>query len=67
MGLEPGLVQRIAERDRRLEAMTAEACIATASMLRDAKPRVQSDRQRELAEEIAAEFEARAATRAASS
>jgi hypothetical protein len=48
-------------RERDVTEMTAEACLAAAGLLRDAKPGLGSERQRELAEEMAVSFEGQAA------
>jgi hypothetical protein len=61
VGLDRDLLQRIERREPRLAEMTPEAFLATAEMLRDAKPRLTSERQRELAEEMAVSFEVQAA------
>lgn len=55
------LLERIEDRDRELEAMSPEACREAAAVLREAKSRLTSERQRQLADEIARDFEARAA------
>jgi hypothetical protein len=61
MALDRDLLQRIERRENRVAEMTPEACIAAAAVLREAKPRLTSQRQRELAEEMAVSFEAQAA------
>jgi hypothetical protein len=55
------LLARIEEREGELEAMSSEACRESAALLRDTKSRLTTERQRELADEIAGEFVARAA------
>lgn len=55
------LWRSVEEARRELREMTPEASLAVARMVRDAKPRLRTDRQRELAEETARRFEARAA------
>jgi hypothetical protein len=62
VAVDQELLQRVEEREKHLQEMTAEECAAAASMLREVKPQLGTDRQRELAEAMAAEFEARAAT-----
>ncbi len=62
VAIDQELVQRVEEREKHLQEITAEECAAAASMLREVKPQLGTDRQRELADEMAAEFEARAAT-----
>jgi hypothetical protein len=52
---------RIEESRRELHQMTPQESLAAAALLRDVKPILETDRQRELAEELAGEFEARAA------
>lgn len=64
VAVDRDLVDRVAAREKRVEAMTPEARIAAASILHDAKERLGSHRQRELADEIAADFEARATAKA---
>lgn len=54
----------VEEARRELQEMTPEASLAVARMVRDAKPRLRTERQRELAEEAAKRFEARAAAHA---
>lgn len=58
------LWRSVEEARRELREMTPEASLAVARMVRDAKPRLRTDRQRELAEESAQRFEARAAAHA---
>jgi hypothetical protein len=53
------------EAYRQLDAMTPERCLRAARLLRNTKPRLPTDRQREFAEEVARRFEARAAAKAA--
>jgi hypothetical protein len=64
VALTQELLERIEEREKRVEAMTAQECVTAASMLRQAKPRLGTNRQRELADEMASQFEAQAATKA---
>jgi hypothetical protein len=61
VALDRELLQRIERGERLVAAMAPEACSAAAAVLRDAKPRLASERQRELAEEMAVSFEAQAA------
>jgi len=56
----------IEARDDELAAMDSQACSEAASLLRGAKHRLRTDRQRELAEELADEFDALAAQRSPS-
>jgi hypothetical protein len=49
--------------ERELAALSPEACLATAAMLRDVKPKLDRRRLIEIAEEMAQEFEAWAASR----
>ena len=61
MGLDPEL-ELAAERARReREAMTPEECVRTAAFIRDSARRLTSERQREIAEEAAAQFDRQAA------
>ncbi len=55
------LWRSVEEARLELRGMTPEASLAVARMVRDAKPRLRTDRQRQLAEETALRFEARAA------
>jgi hypothetical protein len=55
------LLARIDDRDRELDAMNPTACREAAELVRGAKPRLATERQRQLADEIAGEFESRAA------
>jgi Skp family chaperone for outer membrane proteins len=55
------LLALIEKREGELEAMSPEACRESAALLRDTQSRLATERQRELADEIAREFEARAA------
>ncbi len=61
------VLQRIEARDSELEAMSAEDCREAAALLRDAKPGLESQRQQELADELAEQFEERAVERSRSS
>jgi hypothetical protein len=55
------LLARIDERDRELEKLSPDECREAAALLREAKTRATSERQRELADELAEGLEARAA------
>jgi hypothetical protein len=55
------VLRRIDARQADLDAMTPTECRGTAALLRDSRQRLTSDRQRQLAEELAQEFEALAA------
>lgn len=59
-GMDDDLRRSVEESRQRLEAMTPEQNLAAARLARDAKPRLATDRQRELAEEAAKRFEERA-------
>jgi hypothetical protein len=60
--------RRLAEEsDRRLAAMTPEAHLKAAELLRDVMPRLADERQRALAEAMVCRFEGRAAQRSLSS
>jgi hypothetical protein len=61
VGLDQVLRERIKRRERDVAEMTPEACLAAAGLLRDAQPDLASERQRELAEEMAVSFEGQAA------
>jgi hypothetical protein len=61
------LWRSVEDARRELDEMTPEASLAVARLARDAKPRLATDRQRELAEEAARRFEARAAAHASRS
>jgi hypothetical protein len=49
------------QRERRVAEMAPEACVAAAKLLRDGKRDLGSDRQRQLAEEMAVGFDAQVA------
>lgn len=62
MQLDEVALERLEERwERELAELSPEACLATAEMLRDVKPKLRTQRQCEIAEEVAQEFEAQAA------
>jgi hypothetical protein len=63
------LRQGARESARRLASMTPESSSRAAALLRDVKPRLASDQQRNVAEEMARRFDERAAahSRASSS
>lgn len=54
------------ESAERLASMAPETSMQAAALLRDVKPRLADDRQREVAEEMARRFEERAAARSRS-
>lgn len=54
------------ESAERLASMGPESSMQAAALLRDVKPRLADDRQREVAEEMARRFEERAADRSRS-
>lgn len=60
MALDDQLLKRIDGRERRLAELSPGACRASAHLLRDVQPTLTSDRQREIAEEMAEGFEAQA-------
>ncbi len=55
----------LAECERELAEATPEHNLRTAALLREVKPLLKSERQREIAEEMACSFEARNAMRRA--
>ena len=61
MALDEAVLRRLDRREQELAELTPEVCLASASVLRDVEPRLTSDRQRELAEEMAQSFESQAA------
>jgi hypothetical protein len=61
MVLGPEWQRLVTEARAELAAMSPEECVGCAGLLRDVKPSLTSERQREIAEEIARDFEARAA------
>jgi hypothetical protein len=61
MAVSEDLRQVARESTRRLASMTPESSIRAAALLRDVKPRLASDRQRNVAEEMACRFDERAA------
>ena len=55
------LRRREEQAERRLAELSPGACLGTAAMLRDVKPKLRTRRQCEIADEWAQEFEDRAA------
>ena len=65
MDLEP-LRRKAEEGERRLASATPAVNLRTASMLREVKPMLKTARAREIAEEMAQEFEQRAVAQSGS-
>jgi hypothetical protein len=63
MIVDPELTEMATEARRRLEAGAPEQNLAAATLLRDTKPLLKTKRQREIAEELALDFEKQAASR----
>ena len=61
MALSEDVRRRAEERRERVAAMTAEECLGVAALLRDVLPKLETERQRKLAQEMAERFEKRAA------
>jgi hypothetical protein len=61
MAVSEDLQQVARESARRLALMTPESSIRAAALLRDVKPRLASDQQRNVAKEMARRFDERAA------
>lgn len=61
MGEHEDLIEAGREAERYLAALTAEQNLEAAQVARDAKPRLRTARLRQIAEETALRFEARAA------
>jgi hypothetical protein len=66
VALSIDLLRRVEESRARVDAMTVDECLGTAALLRAGVARLETDRQRELAQELATEFEERAAQLSAS-
>ena len=60
MAVSEDLRQVARESARSLASMTPESSIRAAALLRDVKPRLASDQQRNVAEEMARRFDERA-------
>ena len=65
--MDENLLRSVEDSRRQLDEMTPEASLAAARLLRDTEPRLATERQRELAEEMANRFERRAAAHASRS
>lgn len=65
--MDEDLQRSVEEARREFEGMTPEKSLAVARLVRKAKPRLETERQRELAEEMASRFEQRAAAHASPS
>lgn len=61
VALSPERQQAIADARAEVAAMTPERCLGAAALARRVKPMLTSERQREIAEQLAREFEAQAA------
>lgn len=67
MGLSKDLLLEAEKSRARVGSMTPTESLRAAALLRDVKPSLETGRQRELAEELAREFEERAAVHTSAS